>query len=72
MVAEERSGAVRPEGEAQVSRQREEFKTKTRVCAKPDCRNLIEKPRTWLCDEHEEQHQEAVARAERRRQEKDK
>ena len=41
-------------------------------CAKPGCTMVITKPRVWLCDEHEEQHQEAVARAEKRRLEEDK
>jgi hypothetical protein len=51
-------------------KQREEFKRKTRVCAKPGCDELITQPRVWLCEEHEDEHQQAVERAEKRRQEK--
>ena len=50
-------------------KQREEFKKKTRFCAKPGCEEPITQPRVWLCEFHEEQHQQAVERAEKRRQE---
>ena len=41
-------------------------------CAKPGCTNLIEQPRVWLCPRHEEEHQQAVERAEKRRLQEDK
>jgi hypothetical protein len=53
-------------------KQREEFKRKTRVCAKEGCGELITQPRVWLCPRHEEAHQDAVERAERRRTGEDK
>jgi len=44
----------------------------TRTCANPGCEAQITQPRVWLCPFHEEQHQQAVERAERRRTGEDK
>jgi hypothetical protein len=48
--------------------QREEFKRKTRVCAKEGCGELITQPRVWLCDSCEQKRLDKIEELERRKE----